>query len=357
MALLRHLRQLFVVQHIGAVHELEEEQRIRLERALEQSTHIAAERLDRLTAQAHQLDERQLIHIIETLGHAQGEIKAGLDARLQLELALVKATRPQLDHSLAGLEERLRQLEMHPSARGGGAGAAQAAPAQAGAAAASGATGAESGAAASGGADGDAAVEPAAGSAHDVAAAEAPPTLASAAPQAAAASELTLARAQRGWELVQQRLQATDVALAAALAAARPAGCADGRLTVAVSSSFALAAASRTGAAEAVAEAVEHTLGSRPQVVFQLARGAEAASTPRGGPAPSAAAPAAPAAPAAGQDAPSPAGASAAPASAQADGGGEPAPADAPPPTSLTFAEKIRLVQKELDAKILSDEP
>ena len=49
--------------------------------------------------------------MIETLGQAQRDIKDGLDARLQLELALVKITRPQVDTSAAGLEERLRRLE------------------------------------------------------------------------------------------------------------------------------------------------------------------------------------------------------------------------------------------------------
>jgi DNA polymerase-3 subunit gamma/tau len=339
VAALRHLRQLFVVQHIGALHELDDEQRLRLERALEQSTHIVAERLERLTAQANQLDERQLIHIIETLGHAQGEIKSGLDARLQLELALVKATRPQLDHSLAGLEERLRQIELHPSLLGPGAALAPSAPA----------------------------ASPAGGPA--AASAAAPAASAPATELPASPTELTLARCQRGWDLVQQRLQAVDVALAATLASARPIKCADARLTIAVGSTFALTQANRPGVADAVAEAIEHTLGGRPQVAFELAGGAKAAAAAPAPAGPSARASAGDEASAAAPEAAGPAGDTPAGEGltdeTPAPTGDTPAPTDdtpaptgdVPAPASMTFAEKIKLVEQQLNAKILSDEP
>ena len=104
--LLRHLRQLFVLQH------LEESARDDASlRALGQTVELDDQLLSRLLPQANNLPAREVVHFIETLGEAQREIRDGLDSRLQLELALVKVTRPQLDHSAAALEERLRRLE------------------------------------------------------------------------------------------------------------------------------------------------------------------------------------------------------------------------------------------------------
>ena len=51
------------------------------------------------------------MRLIELLGRAQTEIRGGLDPRLQLEMALVRAARPEVDHSPDALEERLRRLE------------------------------------------------------------------------------------------------------------------------------------------------------------------------------------------------------------------------------------------------------
>jgi DNA polymerase-3 subunit gamma/tau len=343
--LLRHLRQLFVVQHVGALHELQDEQRTRLERALEQSTHLVTERLEQITAQANQLDERQLIYVIETLGRAQGEIKSGLDARLQLELALVKATRPQLDHSVAALEERLRRLETAQLPLGATSLSMPAAPVPVAATQAPAAAAGEP-------------AKPAAAATAAAATASAPATAASSvagdalAPTQSAASELSLTRVESAWALVLQRLQATDAPLAAALATARPAQLADGHLTVAVGSSFALTAASGPGNGALVADAVEHILGQRPTIAFTLASRHRpttdtAAGTAKSGPAGHTNAEPSdsqvmPAGPATDEAAPTP------PASS--------IPSDAPAQASLSFAEKIRLVEKELDAKILSDE-
>jgi DNA polymerase III subunit gamma/tau len=323
--LLRHLRQLFVVHHIGAVHELDDEQRARLERALEQSTHVAAERLERLTAQANQLDERQLIHVIETLGQAQGEIKAGLDARLQLELALVKATRPQLDHTVAGLEERLRRLESAQLTLGGAAALPDAGamhPPDAAGAARSTATAAKPPSAPPRAAGPS--PQPPAGDTHETPAAAEPQPPAGDT-QLSRPAELTLVRVTAAWPLVLEYLQATDVSLAATLASSRPAELEGSRLTIAVASNFALSTANRSGNDALVAAAVEQTLGQRPHVAFRLTAGG------------------------AGEEPTSDAGASSSGAAPAAD-------AAAPPQTSLSFAEKIRLVEQELDARMLSDD-
>ena len=80
-------------------------------RALGQTVELDEQLLERLLPQANSMAPREVVYFIETLGEAQREMRDGLDPRLQLELALVKVTRPQLDHSAAALEERLRRLE------------------------------------------------------------------------------------------------------------------------------------------------------------------------------------------------------------------------------------------------------
>ncbi len=104
--LLRHLRQVFLLQHLEDAADDEAALR-----ALGQTVELDDELVRRLLPQANQLHPRELVAMIETLGQAQRDIKDGLDARLQLELALVKITRPQVDSSAAGVEERLRRLE------------------------------------------------------------------------------------------------------------------------------------------------------------------------------------------------------------------------------------------------------
>ncbi len=104
--LLRHLRQLFLLQH------LEEAARDDAAlRALGQTVELDEQLLTRLLPQANNLSPREVVFFIERLGDAQREIRDGLDPRLQLELALVKVTQPQLDHAAEALEERLRRLE------------------------------------------------------------------------------------------------------------------------------------------------------------------------------------------------------------------------------------------------------
>jgi DNA polymerase III gamma/tau subunit len=67
--------------------------------------------IERLEPQASRLDRGTVIRMMELLGQALGDIKAGLDGRLQLELTVVKVTQPHLDLSLEGLDARLRRLE------------------------------------------------------------------------------------------------------------------------------------------------------------------------------------------------------------------------------------------------------
>ena len=119
--LLRHLRQLFLLQHLEDAASDEATLRT-LGQTVELDGELFREQLQR----AGQVSPREVVFFIESLGQAQREIRDGLDPRLQVELALVKVTRPELDHSEAALEERLRRLE----AAAAGAGHPPAAPAR-----------------------------------------------------------------------------------------------------------------------------------------------------------------------------------------------------------------------------------
>ena len=104
--LLHRLREVFLVQYLDDGSD----DPATLQ-ALSQNLEIDEQLLDRLAQQANQLSGRELLRLIELLGAAQTEIRGGLDPRLQLEMALVKAARPEVDHSPDALEERLRRLE------------------------------------------------------------------------------------------------------------------------------------------------------------------------------------------------------------------------------------------------------
>ena len=77
---------------------------------------LTAELDARLAAQAARVGEGTAVRLLEQLGAALEAVKAGADPRTQLELALVKAARPEVDGSLSALLARLERLE-----RGGAA--------------------------------------------------------------------------------------------------------------------------------------------------------------------------------------------------------------------------------------------
>ena len=91
-----HLRHLFVVQTLGEVPD---------------SFSVTAEHTDRLATQAERLSQGEIVRAIELLASGIGAIKEGSDPRIQLELALLKATQPQADLSLQALMFRIEQLE------------------------------------------------------------------------------------------------------------------------------------------------------------------------------------------------------------------------------------------------------
>jgi DNA polymerase-3 subunit gamma/tau len=64
-----------------------------------------------LSEQAARVDHATVVRLLELLGEAMEGVRAGADARTRLELALVKAAKPQTDGSLRALLARLERLE------------------------------------------------------------------------------------------------------------------------------------------------------------------------------------------------------------------------------------------------------
>ncbi len=64
-----------------------------------------------LLAQAERVDHAAVVRLLELLGEAMEAVRAGADARTRLELALVKAARPEVDGSMRALLARIERLE------------------------------------------------------------------------------------------------------------------------------------------------------------------------------------------------------------------------------------------------------
>jgi DNA polymerase-3 subunit gamma/tau len=344
--LLRHLRQIFLVQYLSDVAD-DPATLV----ALSQNLEIDEQLLDRLGRQAHQLSGRELLRLIELLGNAQTEIRGGLDPRLQLEMALVKAARPEVDHSPDALEERLRRLESGSvpvgrpaagvahaaTAAGAGAKPAAAASLERKAAAAASPAPVKPAAPATAEPGAETTVEPAAAHSapHSASEADEPAPEAdgrtrheadeparrepdeagvrAASDDAGAAlasdAEGGAGRVKRAWQLVLQQAEAQSVALFAVLKDARVR--ADGeRLVLTLPSSLAHGKASTPDNRELLAAIIVRTTGDTPQLEYELAGE-----------------PAAPARP-------------------------QTAPADA----GLTIAQRIALAKRELDASELHDD-
>jgi DNA polymerase-3 subunit gamma/tau len=91
-----HLRQLVVIQTIGEAPD---------------SFSVTADQTERLEAQAERMSQAEAIRAIDLTSEAIAAVKEGSDARIQLELALLKAARPVADASFGAVLARLEQLE------------------------------------------------------------------------------------------------------------------------------------------------------------------------------------------------------------------------------------------------------
>ncbi|HEX5852963.1 MAG TPA: DNA polymerase III subunit gamma/tau [Solirubrobacteraceae bacterium] len=95
-------RELLIVQTLGAVPD---------ELSLTPEADAA------LGGQAARVDHAAVVRLLELLGEAMEAVRAGADARTRLELALVKAARPEVDGSMRALLARIERLEQGGSVR------------------------------------------------------------------------------------------------------------------------------------------------------------------------------------------------------------------------------------------------
>src|SRR4051794_7661124 len=94
--LLAHLRHLLVTQTIGEVPA---------------TFVVTATDEGRITAQANAIGAATLVRTIDELAAALTAVREGDDARLAVEVALLKAARPDIDPSAEGLLRRVERLE------------------------------------------------------------------------------------------------------------------------------------------------------------------------------------------------------------------------------------------------------
>ncbi|MGH2915178.1 MAG: DNA polymerase III subunit gamma/tau, partial [Solirubrobacteraceae bacterium] len=97
-----HGRELLTVQILGEVPE---------------QVRVTPERDERLRSQAQALDEGDAVRLLDLVSGALQATAAGAQARIQLELALLKAATPQVDSSTAALLARVARLEGSTSPR------------------------------------------------------------------------------------------------------------------------------------------------------------------------------------------------------------------------------------------------
>ena len=93
---LEHLHHLFVIKHIDDPAGL---------------INTTPENLGRMQRQANQTEGHTLVRIMDILTKALGDMRWNPDVRLHLEMALIKAIRPEIDASLEGLLARVAELE------------------------------------------------------------------------------------------------------------------------------------------------------------------------------------------------------------------------------------------------------
>ncbi len=236
-----------------------------------------------LAEQAARVEHATVVRLLELLGEAMEAVRSGADARTRLELALVKAAKPEVEGSMRALLARMERLEATrgdrsdaaaeppPGSRGaapGGPPGAQAASGPAGSPQPS--AGAAGGAEPSGARAGPGGSEPAAdetGAAPTTASAAAP----SAAPvQVAPAGDLESFCAM--WQGVVELVRAEHAMLGAVIAEARPVGLEGGDVTLAFPSTaqFLKKKAESPANRAAVGDAIHAVTGGRYRLSFEL---------------------------------------------------------------------------------------
>ncbi len=103
--LLAHLRQLIVIRTIGEAPD---------------AFTVTAADPERLRAQAEAMTDLTLGRSVDVISKALADIREGDEPRMTVELALLRAARPQLDPSREALAERLERLEAAVAGTGAG---------------------------------------------------------------------------------------------------------------------------------------------------------------------------------------------------------------------------------------------
>ena len=251
--LLAHLRHLLVTQTTGEVPN---------------SFVVTATDSGRLQTQASAIGPATLIRTIDELAAALTAVREGDDARMAVEIALLKAARPDLDPSIEGLLRRIERLEregLSPSDDAdppagdeevGVAGQARRPVFRP--------TDSASEASASG---------------EKPSARPATPTSSSG---PAGQSDLDLKQVTRVWPAVLDKLRETSPALAATFEAARPVELGENGLKIGfpVDSTFNKRKAEAPDKRELIAEALEAVVGEKLRPVFVLLDGEPAPEEP-----------------------------------------------------------------------------
>ncbi|HEX6652974.1 MAG TPA: DNA polymerase III subunit gamma/tau [Thermoleophilaceae bacterium] len=239
-----HLRHLFVVQTLGHVPD---------------SFSVTAEHTDRLSAQADRLSQGEILRAIDFLASAIAAVKDGSEPRIQLEMALLKATQPQADLSLQALMFRIDQLEAALGKSAPSAGPAESAD--------GGSSAPPPRAAASSGPAASAAAAPA----------PAPAPRAESSPQPVGAVELD--QIVTLWPAVAEAVAEENGMLSAALSAATPTALEADRLTVAFPADAAFVKKKAEQGRDLVATAVRGITGQSLALDFELSDVAPVAGT------------------------------------------------------------------------------
>jgi len=232
-ALLGHLRLLYLLQHAGS---------------LPASAAPGDESVAALERQAAALPAYETLRAVDLLTAALQEIRDGADPRLPLEVALLKAARPQSERTTEALLARIERLEGGAPRPAPPAAAAPPPPTPA--------------------------LAPAVEPAPEPAAAPPPPPPEPPAANGTAAGEASLEGIRDGWDEVVGRLQGP---VRAVLTGSEPVALADGRLTVAVNP---ILLASATRSADEVASAIAETCAVRVQPTFVAGERKQAEATP-----------------------------------------------------------------------------
>jgi DNA polymerase-3 subunit gamma/tau len=226
--LLAHLRFLLVTQTTGEVPT---------------AFVVTATDASRLQAQAAAVGPATLVRTIDELADALTAIREGDEARMAVEIALLKAARPDLDPGTEGLLRRIERLEERLGKGGGAAGPVAADPPR-----------------------------------QDAREVDGPAEPEAAAEPGDAQAEMSLDEVVRIWPTVLDKLMETAPALAATFEGARPVAL-DGeglKIGFPVDRTFNKRKAEAPERREAVAEAFEAVSGRRLRPTYVLLDGEEA---------------------------------------------------------------------------------